>query len=431
MPVQSQYPLPENRAPVGTRCIQIDIPDDDEYERLLVSSINALAWWFSYDRDVTHAGKAIAALWKKAIKSMRNCDGTPLAKHYEEVIDMPAFRQDCDCNLFVECCDGSEKQLAFKSDIPAGGSPGNGAPQPKPGGGQQHYCQTLNANNVMFLPTLVNTGDVIEVVSAEGSWWDGGENSLGFPLWRCPNGDQYVAGNCTGASTRTVTGTDPSVAAAHMSLIVVIGSNILSLNGGPVTVPGGVTNGNAYIQVNDSAIGNNFGSADVCVKVTNNQTEEWCFIQNLALGDGGWGVHTPVTSGITGAWVAGVGWQNGTYANPAGNNYDAVWIEQSLSGTITSIDIEYDLTFAGCDAPGDGQFLLANGGTNLILTFCATAGSGTSLHKVWVGSISNPNLVINIIGQYVVGGPTGGGYVAVKSVKFTGTGANPFGASNC
>lgn len=231
------------------------------------------------------------------------CNGEPVPT-YEEFVDMVAFRQDCDCNTFVKCCDGSEKELAYKSDLPGASNPGNGAPQPAPGGGQQTYCQRLNANGQMNLPTLVNTGDTIEVTSANGSWWDGGEQSFGFPIWRCPDGEQYVAGICQGASTETITGTDPVVGAAHMSLIVYIGSNAYSLSSGVFTVPSGVSNGIAVIQVNDTAIANNQGSADVCVKYTNNQAApvtEWCHIWGGLYPQGSWVTARGSESG--GIWI--------------------------------------------------------------------------------------------------------------------------------
>lgn len=71
----SRYPLPDN-LPTATRCIQLEIPDDDEYTQLLVGALSWLAFWDAYDRDADKRGRDVAALWRNALDSLTFCDGS-------------------------------------------------------------------------------------------------------------------------------------------------------------------------------------------------------------------------------------------------------------------------------------------------------------------------------------------------------------------
>lgn len=154
-------------------------------------------------------------------------------------------------------------------------------PAPQPGGGAKQYCFNLRANETVLLPALVSTGDTVSLDRADGAGYDGGEFDLG-PLWRCPDGAAFVGGLCTGFYS-TKPG-DPLPSEHHMALIIGYGATpdylLVPLNT-PVTIPSGVSQAKVWLQVNDDPIGNNQGSYDVCVTVTNN---------NAAL------VHIPVTS---------------------------------------------------------------------------------------------------------------------------------------
>jgi len=56
-----EKPLPE-----GTRCIEVRIPDDDEFVPVLGGLVAIATKWFNYDRDSTHKGAQIARLWRMA-----------------------------------------------------------------------------------------------------------------------------------------------------------------------------------------------------------------------------------------------------------------------------------------------------------------------------------------------------------------------------
>src|SRR5262249_21304880 len=142
-----------------------------------------------------------------------------------------------------------------------GSQPGNASQLPPPGGGHEQYCAKLDAAGKLLIPANVSTGDVIDLISAEGAGNDGGSTQ-----WNCPDGSIFFAGRCAGGAGTS--GGDPLPTANHMSLIVGIGTNYYAIDvGSPLTVPGGVSNEQAWIQVNDSGLSNNSGSYDVCVKV--------------------------------------------------------------------------------------------------------------------------------------------------------------------
>ena len=76
--MQRQNPrqLPENKNPTGTRCIHIEIPDDDDWERAAFSELTRLAQWFLWERNEGKDGKPVADKWASALESWRHmcCD---------------------------------------------------------------------------------------------------------------------------------------------------------------------------------------------------------------------------------------------------------------------------------------------------------------------------------------------------------------------
>src|SRR5205823_13733168 len=112
-------PIPQNKSPVGRKCIQIDIPDDLEWEEQFFSILTLLTKWNSYEKEATRSAKFIAAQWRDTIwHHIAHCDGTPIRRGIEIEEEMP-LRIDCDCNVWVTCCDGTEKQLLTADQVRA------------------------------------------------------------------------------------------------------------------------------------------------------------------------------------------------------------------------------------------------------------------------------------------------------------------------
>lgn len=72
---EKRWQLPSNVTPEGTRCMKITIPDDDEWERRLVSAIEPLQNWRNHERDEAHNATIVAKTWRKIIyERLINCN---------------------------------------------------------------------------------------------------------------------------------------------------------------------------------------------------------------------------------------------------------------------------------------------------------------------------------------------------------------------
>jgi hypothetical protein len=60
------FELPEE-LPDGYRCVELQIPDGDEYHTQLVSLLEMLTKWYNWARDETHRGKMVADLWRDGL----------------------------------------------------------------------------------------------------------------------------------------------------------------------------------------------------------------------------------------------------------------------------------------------------------------------------------------------------------------------------
>jgi hypothetical protein len=344
---------------------------------------------------------------------------------YEEIGDMTSFRQDCDCNLFVQCCDGTEKKLAFSGDVPASNQTNGGEPQPAPGGGLQDYCKSFNANAVSLIPALLNSGDVITMESVSGSGYDG----TGL-AWYCSNGNVLFV-DCQPASGH-LDGTDPLPTSNHMSLIVRIGASFYHIDvGSPLTVPGGVVNAQGWFQINDADLSNNYGNYQLCYQVQNNVVASWCYEFDFALTNGGW---TASLDGFyEGLWSAGSGWTPNTGTDAGGDLRRIMDILSPTfaSTTITEIDMLFDYVGGYFNADSLAYRISYNGGVLMNVQHSA-ATDGTNKLFSWTGSLAMTRLELYIqtdFGFVSPHSPTGS--ALLKRVTIKGVGTNPFGSSNC
>ena len=259
--------LPTNLNPVGTRCIQITIPDDDDWERDIYAEVVTLAQWMRWERDLGKNGKPVADIWLNALKTWKHCDGSPSPIHGMEVDEEMPLRVDCDCNVFITCCDGTEKQILTSDQVKALQAPqqGNGAPQASPGGCQL-WQAVIDAGKFWLMPQPVNTGDIITPSEAHGASTD--VAPLG--RWNCPDGSYYAAGQCYGGSIAH----DPSALVPASPL----GVPVININGtwhdftAPITVGGGVSNQNCAVALNYASGGDFSGTVILNVQLCNNST---------------------------------------------------------------------------------------------------------------------------------------------------------------
>ncbi len=410
--------LPPNKTPTGTRCIQITIPDDDEWERDLNSVIQReLATWLSWERDTGKNGTVVARQWKQALKTWRHCDESNqgIGGSFNGEIDM--FRRVCVddvCYIEFECCPGEWVRLANSDQLNKPPQPGGGTPQPQPGGGMQKYCNTLFAGGILYLPTTVSTGDVITLASSDGSGWDGTEtDSTGNPIFRCLDGSIFFSGECGGGSH--VDGGDPVPSANHMTLVAKINGSYYYISGLGFTVPAGISNASVVLQVNDSNISDNQGSYSLCVNVTNNQATTWCRKYDFRIANYG------MTTEDVGFWSPGVGWV-GAFQNSVSQTVTTPGFNFP-STTLTSIELLYTKN------TGSG----ANDETAIYGSFPSGAAlanvsgvHGTGLTFTWTGSQVATGFAVS-----VNAGTTPGAQIEVIQVILSGIGAIPPGGVAC
>jgi len=397
--------LPSVLDPPTTVCYKVNVPNDPAYIEAFLGAIYYLGQWVSWQRDPDHKGTIAAQKFKDIFHELKqgNCLPDEIIRAYEEIEDMVSIRQDCDCNSFIKCCDGTEKQIAYTDTVTPPAQPNPGAPQPPANGGSQEYCYHMYANQRLLIPTFVNSGDVITLTSIVGAGNDG--TLFG---WYCADGRSYAAGTCSGSGH--LDGTDPLTTANHMLPILNIAGTYYAFVSGQITVPGGVSNAQIYLQVNDADLTDNSGGYDVCIAVQNNQSGTWSQTFDLAINDGGFFGYA-----YGGNWVPGSGWEQVLQPPPAASGV-GIAIRKSLPATeITRIDLDIVVS-AATGAEFWGALL---GST----TLWPSSTPLTTTTLTWTGSqviTSGTILDFNPADQ------NSSCTLTISKVTLYGTGANPF-----
>lgn len=266
-----RWPLPTVVHPPDTICFKVHVPNDRAYIGAFYGAIYALTYSQNWARDTAHTAADVSRVWTAIFDELLagECEIPQHVLHGTEVEEFMPLRVDCDCNVFITCCDGTEAQILTADQVRAllAGQPGTATPPPA-GGGCRNYNGKIGAAAPWFLPPVVSDGDTIEIIEASGAWNDGGE----IP-WRLYTGDRSFNGANIGQ--RTTVGSDPLPAAPHMALIAQIDGTFYDLSAGAVTVPGGVSNAQVTLQANDDPLSNNAGDISFILKVCNNQPLLW------------------------------------------------------------------------------------------------------------------------------------------------------------
>src|SRR5439155_633016 len=288
-------------------------------------NLTSAAFWGD---DSAHTALQVAQVWQEIYDNIsRQCVSEFINTYVGLEDNMPFFRQICEdgkCYLEFECCPGEWVRLGNSDQIPPAPGPGS-TPPPAPNGAIQKYCNSLQGNGHLLVGPLLNSGDIISLISAGGSCEDGGP-------WYCPDGSLNFAGCQEGSAF--FLGGDPVPSAPHMSLIININGSYYPLKVGvPLTVPGGVSNNQSYMQVNDDTLADIYGQYDLCFTVQNNQPGVWTQTFNLDVALSGW-ENTP-TGFVAGSWTAGTGWTETDDHNAPANNvyFRRLWIRRLFTAT--------------------------------------------------------------------------------------------------
>jgi hypothetical protein len=410
--------LPEILFPTGTRCIQIDIPDDDDWERDAYAAVyEGLATWLVWQLDEGKNAVKVAALWRKALATWRHCDGSKSPIHGQEVEEMSLLRVDCECRVWVTCCDGTEKELVTADMIGNPSQPGPGQPQPKPGGPAQCYHATLAARDKYYVPTVVNTGDVITISNGQGAV----SNSYNG-AWHCFDGEVFFAGACVGTP---LSNDDAPVTSAPVSTLVAkIGTTFYSLLSGTLTVPDGVSSQEVTVQVNDSALTDLAGefTFDLCVK--SNKALTFSHTWDFTLSPGPFILRPGYVSGQV--WTPGAGWVGGDI--PAQYGSGETWgLIVDYAGfpsvTINTAAVLFDRTG---ESGGAHQWLNIDNQSATLgsIDFPTENPTGTNLSRSF--TVNLPCTELQVVLYASVDNPTPPGAVTLKSLTVTGLGADPF-----
>jgi len=406
------FPLPAVINPPKRRCITVAVPDDPEHVQMFYTALSLLAWWYNWERDPDHRAKDVAQVWRQVINSVdylgTDCRPAQVGTLIE-VNDMSGLFQvicddsgDCIAQYRCDVC-SPWITLATLDQATAPNQPGGGSnsPQPAPGGGKACYNVKMNANSQYNIPTVVSTGDVIEIRFAEGA-----VSNSHNPSWRCPDGKQFFGGNCF--NFPQMFPGDPVPTAFNGSLIVLINGSAYSLNSGPFTIPGGIVSAPAVIQVNDATIAGLSGDFTFNVCVTNNSLAIWSHDIDFTATPGGYSSISNPGSDPS-AWVPSTGWE---YSNFVVANAFAI-APTIASTTLTKCIVTYTV-IGTCDPSGAMHCVLGDSAYG--------TSSGFTRTDTITGSVTGTNAYLGMDGLHV----SGGGAAVISHVHWEGTGVDPF-----
>jgi hypothetical protein len=396
------FELPTNLDPPLDLCVQLTIPNDAQYYQQLWSLINIATYWFAWDRDEAHSGRVVANTWKRIIQTLTVCSNGPVPPvgGLIEDFEMP-LRVDCDCNVFITCCDGTEKQLLTADQVRKLliGQPGNGAPQPPPNGGCVTYDATIPAQGGYLVPTVVNSGDDITILNPDGAWYGGSV------WWYCPDGERFFAGSCTG--TQDFSGSSQIPAAPIGRIIAKIGTAYYDVEPTTFTVPAGHTNDQVTLLINTDTPSTAAGQVICKVQVCNNQAGSWTSTLDFRVNS-----FASILTVTPGHWVPGTGYEG----DPSGGDNFVAVLQCALSTShIKSWDVLYD---GGGGAGAHDEIVLAT--TAGAYGTPIAVGTGTDLHYHVDQDAAG---VTNIANSFNNGsGATG---FVIKQWVITGVGTKP------
>lgn len=278
-PPRGLYPLPAGDVPSATRCVKVNIPDGDDYEKILAGALETLTHWTAYERDVSHKGTQVAAAWRNTLLNQtvfEHCEGN--------LFDIRIDPEDS-CML-QKTEDGGETwenvgsmnpcAETTASDILDGalgdGTITGGVSQGSPSGPpQSEQCYTysvmLRGNDKWHCPVSVSAGWTIRIYDSGGGWGDGGVD------WFCPDGSRYLLGQCR-EDQKYAREEDPLPTAYHGQLIGCHGTTPTWFDplAATYTIPAGHYEEELLLQMNDDPLGDNLGSVHFQVEVCNTDT---------------------------------------------------------------------------------------------------------------------------------------------------------------
>jgi len=424
-----RWNLPDIVNPPDSICYVVPVPNDKFHVAAFMGAIYALTWSKNWGRDDTNKAAAVSRVWQAIFDNLQFCPAPlspPNMGAGGEDENMIRQNPDNPCELQTSIDGTTWCTFAdFSLCLPAPSQPGGGTEQPTPGGGEACYQGEILASQLWLLPTIVSTGDIIDLQTITGAGNDGTVSP-----WFCPDGTTFFAGGCIGG-TGGLDGSDPLPTVNHMRILYLIDGTYYDAMAGPFTVPGGVANQQVDLLVNDSVLSDNAGSYQFKVCVTNNAATTWSHVFDFTLSNGGWAAGI-VGGTAQGTWVPGVGWQQAFTANDGGGHSTRrLRILRTISPVrdLTEMTALYDFTPGTTIDTSAGQnFGSVNGGGSSAFadtTWGSPNGTNVATGGAHVHSAQNLAFFDFYVSE--ANTPTdAGGTLTLKRITISGIGTDPF-----
>lgn len=426
-----RFPLPDDLTPVGTMCVRVTIPNDQQYLGTLIGLIDLLKWSRNFARDASGTGAAtVSRTWQSALES---------APIEIEGCDMPEFRINEDtCLLEVECGDGNWRPVFTPDYDPANDAPLDPQYPDPPPAGETNEC--LAAANVSAYFEY-GVGNMVAVL-AEG----GVVGTIASMLWQLLSVVVSITQSQLWVFVLQVDwgGFNPATIQASFdafdwddfkNLIVCYFQDNGAMN--PVDHISALNEmeeqtgeiwrlirlvwslaGAVGITLLTKWGGIESADCDSCIEC------EWTHLFDFTTGDHDWEVQE-VFAGNAGILTGG-GWVSDDLQQPAGNYYRGVWIKRAFTETvIRRIKVVFDYTYGVTTSPTSGANGISGDGVSLSGIPFSDVVDGVDLEHIWEGEESLIEIASQIFSSYMAS-PTFGGSVTLKSIEVCGMGTNPF-----
>lgn len=384
--VRQLFPIPDEPAPAKLRCVSVYIPDSMDHLAAFAGALALLGKWNSWAKDAGHNARVAAVAWQQALMlGIHDCE--TCEQIFDGILvedDMASgFRVDPDNNCILQtwCIDHWETFWDISSCVATAAAQAvNG--EPVEPGQCREWDVKLNASNKWLVPVSVNAGDTIIISGVNGATNDGIEL-----LWRCGDGQHYIFGLCSGEQYNS--DDDPAPDVFHQRLIISVDEVFYDGFNTTFPVPDGVTDAQAFLQINDEILANDAGSLTFHLKICNNNQTTFDHTFNFVPGGQGWmsfarSEHVGDCAPDTTPYVPGQGW--GVYRCPSQNATYTNITRNFASRTVSNVEATFVLDEDVAD--GSAYFL-----------YVVTGGVETEVDTI-TGPLSAGSHSLNAVGSW-------------------------------
>jgi hypothetical protein len=306
--------------------------------------------------------------------------------------------------------------------INAPGQPGGESPQPAPGGCAV-YDGKLHAGDFWLLPTPVNTGDVLSLVS-----FDGATSDLPFPgRWNCPDGKHFELGHCYTTYAYDGSAYLPATPVGRLLWLI---NGVYYDATEPLTVAGGVTNLNAALILNYPISGTFNGDISFTVQRCNNAPATWSHTFDFSIAQYGWSPNRNLSTDLHNycVYTPGTGFTSVEVSLPPDNVVSAacyIPVPSTFAGIITDGDVYYELVVSDSSRLGEWDWVYTSNTAWDADTF-APGYPGPQIHSASNAMSRACTFVSVAINCVREPGSFPTSHATITKIVLRGTGTDPF-----